>query len=107
MILYTESGLIQQSYRCLSQAAESTCRKNKFKIFGSLSEFVEESEGYSNLVLENFQYIFLYHLLACSLVFAAFCLHHSFNFIGKIVATLLDLIFASSYKLKSLFTTLI
>ena len=106
MILYTESGLMQQMHRCLDQTAESTCR-NKFKIYRSLSEFVEEAEGYSNLVLENFQYIFLYHLLACSLVFAAFCLHHSVNFIGKIVAILLDLIFASSHKLKSLFTKLI
>lgn len=96
-MLVGESGLQNQAFECLDWAARSECR-NRVKVIRSLSEFVsEQSEEFSDLVLENFQYIFLCHFLACSLVFTGFCVHHLLNFIGKLAFLwLIKLHFATS-----------
>lgn len=71
----TENGIMSQLFVCVRQASQDTCRASRVSIFESIESFVEEFSEFSDLVLENFRYIFLYHFLICSLVFVTFGVH--------------------------------
>lgn len=80
---YTENGLSERLVYCIDQAARSSCRNSKIELYETLDQYIELSSGFSDLCLQNFQYIFLYYLLYCSLVFVAFGVHHLVKFTRK------------------------
>ena len=79
----TENGLISRTYDCADQSAQSNCRASKLSLLESLDAYIEEYSGFSDLVLDNFRFIFLYYFLACSLAFVAFDAHHLVKFVKK------------------------
>ena len=66
----------------MTENAETACGYTT-KIFRTLKEFVDENSGFENLVLSNFQAIFLYYFSICSLVLGAFLLDHLVRFVRK------------------------
>ena len=72
----TEHGLMRKMENCMAQSAESSCRASRITVIGDVDQYTEEYTAASDLVLENFRYIFLYHFLICSLLLLAFGLHH-------------------------------
>ena len=65
---------------CTEQSAKDNCRKLEIGLFEYEKDYIEENSVFSDLVLDNFWRIFLYHWLICSLVFVAFCVHHLIKF---------------------------
>ena len=62
-------------------------------MYETLDEYVEaESAGASDLVIENFRYIFLYYFLVCSLVSGAFLVHHMARFAKRKAKKLISLV---------------
>ena len=52
-------------------------------MFDSLDQYTDEFYGFSDLVIENFRWIFIYYFLLCSLVFVAFTSHHLVKLVQK------------------------
>ena len=82
-MLHVENGLIDRGYECTENLARANCRESKVTIFESLEQYVKESSGFSDLVFQNFKYIFQYYFLLCSLVFVAFYVHHLVKYVRK------------------------
>ena len=80
---HIESGIFRKMFDCLDKTAIGCARSAKIELFDSLASYVENYSGFSNLVFENFKHIFIYYGLICSLVFAAFCVHHLIKFLEK------------------------
>ena len=83
MLRHSENGLISRTYNCADKLSRANCRASKVTMFETLEQFIDETTGFSDLVLDNFRFIFLYYFLFCSLVFVAFCVHHLFKFVKK------------------------
>ena len=66
--------MVVRMYHC-DQAARSSFRRSKIELFGNLEDYIEAYSEFSDLVLDNFRFIFLYYFLLCSLAFAVFCVH--------------------------------
>ena len=100
---HVENGVIDQMYNCMDREARRTSRASKVSLFQNVEEFVDEYSGkiwpffsrnsrtlmvfsfpgFSDLVIDNFRYIFRNHAIICSLVLAAFCAHHLVKFLVK------------------------
>lgn len=80
---YTENGLYSKGFDCVDQVARESCRRAKVKMIETVEEFIDEQSGFSDLVLENFRFIFTYYFVLCSLVFIAFLIHHLIKFVNK------------------------
>ena len=79
----TENGLIWRTYDCADKLIRANCRASKVTMFETLEQFIDETTGFSDLVLDNFRFIFLYYFLFCSLVFVAFGVHHLVKLVKK------------------------
>lgn len=64
-----------KTYDCFNKASRAPCRGSKNSLFECLEAYIDEHSSTSDLVLDNFRFIFLYYFLACSLVFVAFAVH--------------------------------
>ena len=83
MLRHSENGLISRTYYCADKLSRTNCRASKVTLFETLEQFIDETTGFSDLVLDNFRFIFLYYFLLCSLFFVAFCVHHLVKFVKK------------------------
>lgn len=63
-------------YSCFDEEARASCRASKTLLFEKLDQYIEFYSGFSDLVLDNFHFTFLYFALLGTLVFVAFCVHH-------------------------------
>src|SRR5699024_309069 len=55
-------------------------------LFQNLDEYIKENSAqFSDLILNNFRYIFLSYFVACSLAFGFFCVHNLVKFIKRII----------------------
>lgn len=71
-----EYGLTNRMFECIVKSAKSVVRNNEFSLFANLKSYIEEFSGsFSNLILENFRYIFIYYFLFILLAFAV-CVGH-------------------------------
>ena len=84
---HAEHGMLNKMYDCTDNAARASCRgsKNSLSLFESIEAYMDDYEfsGFSDLVLDNFRFIFLYYFLFCSLVFVSFCVHHLVKYVKK------------------------
>ena len=76
---YTEVGLVNRMYGCIKNAASESFRNDEVNLFQKLEDYTDQYSGFSNLILNNFRFIFIFYFLFCSLPFLAFCLHHLVN----------------------------
>ena len=84
MLRHSENGLISRTYYCADKLSRANCRASKVTMFETLEQFIDEATGFSDLVLDNFRFIFLYYyFLFCSLVFVAFGVHHLVKYVKK------------------------
>lgn len=79
----TEAGLFVRMTDCIEKSGRATCRASKIAIFRNLEDYLEEFSDTSDLVLDNFRFIFLYYFIVCSLVFVAFAGYHLVKFAKK------------------------
>lgn len=79
---HSENGLWNRMFDCTDSAAKAACRALKITVFETKEQYINDFSGSPDLVLNNFYFIFLYYFLFCSLIFAAFILHHLAKFIS-------------------------
>ena len=79
--------MVARMYKCVDETAKASCRTSKIDLFGNLEQFINEYSGFSDLVFENFQSIFIYYGLFGALLFVAFCVHLFYS--AKLVSALI------------------
>lgn len=87
LMRHSENGVIARTYECVDGAARDSCRKSGVSVFESLDEYIDvyiqQYSGFADLGYDNFESIFLYYFLLCSLIFVAFSVHHLVKFARK------------------------
>lgn len=68
---------------CTCNTGRAAREKSKIPLFETIDQYMEEYLGFSNLVFDNFESIFHYYALFCTLVFVAFCVHYLAKFTWK------------------------
>lgn len=65
---YVQHGILVRMRNCFGQHTFSAAQKT-IRLFRSINDYIDEKTEFSDLVLTNFQSIFLTYFLACSAVF--------------------------------------
>ena len=70
-----EVGLTKMMYSCIDKAARASCRSSKIALYETVDEYTKEHEGFSDLIVANFRFLFLNFFIFCFLVLVAFWAH--------------------------------
>lgn len=68
---------------CIEKEAKESFRRNEIRLFSNLDEYLDEYSRFSDLVLDNFRFVFLYYFLFALLVISIAFVHHGLVLFAK------------------------